>query len=424
MKHYTIFSFLLLFGTCLTAQTSTDQISAGLGYGKSAFYKLSDGTSTQQDYDFWDIAFSNIDGATAGVFINEGTNSSMGQSGPALEAYDPWVFDFNQDIDPAELIDDYRILNPESSWAEGAFNVNRDTSDFNDYGWGIYDATELKIIGQRVYGLKLRNGQYRKFMIDEFDGSTFKFRVANLDGSNVSTHSITTTPGNGSPIKYFSINNANPPEPADWDLTFCRYNSPLWDGTQYIPYDVTGILSNEGVLVAEALNVDPDNVDYHEYLDSLSSKLDIIGHDWKYYTGSVWTIIPNHAYFVMQPDGKLYKLVFTNFGGSFNGTATLKRTYITQISETHELPDILNRFSIFPNPATDHFSLALESNISGNASFSLIDIDGKTILTNNRQINKGLNVLEFKNLNQITPGVYFLNMRLNEGTVCRKVVFQ
>src|SRR5689334_21506656 len=81
-------------GLALHAQTSTDQLSTGAGYSKFAYYKLADGSSQQVPNEAWDIAFSNLNTQAAGVFINESTTSSMGQTIPGMAAYDPLIFDF------------------------------------------------------------------------------------------------------------------------------------------------------------------------------------------------------------------------------------------------------------------------------------------------------------------------------------------
>ncbi len=72
--------------TLLPAQTAIHQISTGNGYGKSAYYKFTDGASQQIAHDAWDIAFSNLGPQQAGIFVNESTASVNGQPGPAVEA--------------------------------------------------------------------------------------------------------------------------------------------------------------------------------------------------------------------------------------------------------------------------------------------------------------------------------------------------
>lgn len=417
--------FLLAsFAPALHAQT-TDQISTGAGYTKFAYYKLSDGSSQQVANDAWDIAFSNLGAQFAGIFINESTSSSMGQTVPGVEAYDPFVFDFGDVINPGDILPEYQLFNPEASWEEGAFNTMADTSNPLDFGWGTYEAGESKVIGNRVFVIKLRNGEYRKIMFDEYDGAQFSFRVAKLDGSEESAHTVATDLGNGSPIVYFSLgpNGANVVTPTGWDLVFCRYVALLDAGGDLVPYVVTGILSADSIQVARADNVDPATVDYMVYLDSLSSRLDVINHDWKFFDLSQgWFVAEDRAYFVKTPQNDLYKLVFTAFGGSTNGTATVERTFLGTLSAAPDLPGGVGEVLVYPNPAAERLYLSFTSDAAAPATLHLLNGAGQTVWTGASRIQPGLNVLEINHLPALPAGAYLLNVRLPGGQFTRSVV--
>lgn len=404
------------------AQTNTYEISAGPGYAQSGYFKLSDGSSEQVAHDAWDLAFSNLGAQQAGIFFNESTASSMGQPTPSIAVYDPIIFDFAETIDPATLSDDLRLYNPEISWAEGAFNTMRDTANALDFGWGAYDPAEQKVAGSRVFVVKLRNGQYRKVMFDAYDGSTYTFRIANLDGSNPQTKTINTDFGNGSPVVYFSFATGTSVDlPTGWDLVFCRYVTFLFDGTAYLPYNVTGILSNDGILSAKAAGVDPAGVDYQDYLDSLQTRLDVIGHDWKYFSGSVWSVPGDVAYFVKTKEGKLYKIVFTDFTGSSTGTGTFEQTYLGQLSGAADLPADIREVLVYPNPVAERLYVSLVAASAAPVSWQMLNTTGQTVRSGSSSLQDGLNVLEIDGLPALPVGNYFVRVQTPAGQFTREI---
>lgn len=420
-KNTLLLVFSIAASIALTAQTVTHQISTGAGYGKFAYYKLTDGTSQQVANDAWDIAFSNLGTTQAGIFFNESTNTVQGQAVPGIEAYNTGSFDFSEAVDLGSLTPDQLLFNPELSWAEGAFNTLKDPNDPLDLGWGTYNPATNQADGLRVFALKLRNGQYKKLFFESYNGQSYTFKAADLNGANEQTYTVTRTTGNGSPLVYFSFNNPAPATPVNWDLVFCRYTTLLFDGQGYIPYNVAGILSNEGILTAKAVGVDPATVDYHDYLDSLGSRLDIIGHDWKYFSGTAWTVVADHAYFAKTTDGKLYQIVFTNFGGSINGTATLNRTYLTQLSATHDLPEGILDAAVFPNPVADHLTVALTATGAVNAKIQLVSTAGQVVWSGIQAIQTGLNILKINQLPAIPAGIYTIQVQLPSGQFSRPI---
>lgn len=421
MKKHTLF-VLTLATVSLQAQTNIHQISTGTGYAKFGYYQLSDGATQQVNNDAWDIAFGNLGPASAGIFVNESTHSVQGQAQPGVEVFDTGIFDFSQTIDQGSLTAELRLYNPETSWHEGAFNTVKDPSDPFDLGWGSYDPVTHQVDGIRVFAVKLRNGQYKKLLFESYDGQTYIFKAADLNGANEQTYTINKNAGNGSPVVYFSFANANPTTPTAWDLVFCRYSTLLFDGQEYIQYGVAGILSNDGVQTAKAVGVDPATVDYQLYLDSLNSRPDIIGHDWKSFSGTAWEVSSDHAYFAKAKDGKLYKIVFIDFEGSSTGTATLERTYITQLSATNDLPAGITEAAVFPNPVADHLTVSFTATSAVEATFNIVNIQGQMVWSGNTRTQQGLNVFEINQLPSLATGTYLLNMQLPSGQFSRQIV--
>lgn len=415
---------LLLAALGLQAQTTTDVISAGAGYAQSGYYRLSDGGSQQVPYNAWDIAFSNLNAQTAGVFFNESTTSSNGQTGPGLEVYFAFTDNFNDVVDPGLFTDP--LYNPETTWAEGAFNTIRDISDPTDFGWGHFSAGQGKVLGDRVFVIKLRNGDYKKFIIDEYDGSSYKFRIANPDGSDLTEHTVSTSFGNGSPLIYFSLgpNGSNVTTPTNWDLVFCRYIDALSDGQGgIVQYNVTGILSNDGIQVVRAAGVDPVTVDYEDYLDSFSNQIDLIGHDWKFFNlqQGGWIVTSDLAFFVKTADNKLYKLVFTGFSGAGTGNGMVERTFIGQLSGATDLPNGISEVLVYPNPFAERITLSFTDYSAESVALHLSNLEGKTVWQGLLNTQKGLNVAEIS-LPRLPEGEYALTVRTARGQFSRMIV--
>jgi hypothetical protein len=237
------------------------------------------------------------------------------------------------------------------------------------------------------------------------------------------TKTVNTNFGNGSPVVYFSLTNGtNVTTATDWNLVFCRYVTPLFDGTGYIPYKVTGILVNDGIQTAKATGIDPATVDYEDYLDSLKTRLDVIGHDWKYFSGTAWSVPSDVAYFVKTKDNKLYKLVFIDFEGSSTGVGTFERTYLGELSSAPDLPAGIQEVLIFPNPVAERLNISFTSETATAASLRLLNSAGQTVWTGVARVQTGLNVLEVNDLPSLPTGNYFLNAQLPAGQFSRNII--
>lgn len=422
MKPLFLFSVLLFAAWQTNAQATYDQISAGPGYTKASFYRLDDGSSQQIAHDAWDIAFSNLGATVAGIFINESSATINGQPTPALELFDALTSDFSDVIDPGLLGD--RLYNPEIDWTTGAFNTPADPSNPLDFGWGTYNPVQHQVQGSRVFVLKLRNGQYRKLIFDVFTGSAYTFRVAELDNANAVTYTVELQAGNGSPLQYVSLANpaAAVATATNWDMVFCRYFAPLDDGSGgTLQYALTGILSGDGVLAAKASGVDPATVDYNDYLDSLSSRLDVVGHDWKAFDLSAgWSVAPDRAYFVKTTQNQLFKLVFIDFEGSSTGAATVERTALGVLSAAPDLPAGITAALVYPNPTAGQLTLSFTAEVAEAANLSLVNTQGQLVWSGRLSAQTGLNVAEIA-LPELPQGQYFLSVQIAGGRFVRKI---
>ncbi len=77
-------------------------------------------------------------------------------------------------------------------------------------------------------------------------------------------------------------------------------------------------------------------------------------------------------------------------------------------------------FSVSPNPFSDKLSLQMEVNASTELTIEVIDIAGRIVFSKNTTIN-GTATEELK-LGQLTAGVYFVQIKTEEGSFATKVV--
>ena len=411
----------ILSAVCLTTAISAQtiqQISTGAGYQKQSFINLSAGTQKQVTNTTWDIAFTVYGSQDAGVFINESSGSSMGSPLPLIEIYDALSDNFSEQPDPAFLTD-FQLLNTEKSWAYGAFNERRNPDDTLDLGWGVLDPQTGEVSGSSVYVLKLRNGEYRKIRIESLAGGVYTFRYANLDGTNELLKTINKADHAGKTLAYFSLETGATvnvePSTGGFDLIYCRYVTLLLDpGTlEYIPYYVTGVLSGPGAKVAEADGVDPLTVAYADYQDSLHTELDVIGHDWKFFDLSAWTVDADRVFFLKTANDRVWKLQFIAFGGSTTGNADLKKTDLGIISAGQDPAAVGLKAAIFPNPVQDQLTVSLDipAALAQNGQLQVLDLQGRVILNSAVLLKEGFQVVQLP-ASTLTPGMYLLKLEL------------
>ncbi len=89
--------------------------------------------------------------------------------------------------------------------------------------------------------------------------------------------------------------------------------------------------------------------------------------------------------------------------------------------EEFQSPD--TRFSMYPNPATDHLTIGADLETGQVVKLSVMDVNGKIVLTENISRSKG--TFEKKlDLTDLKKGVYVVNIHLNGSAQSRKLVVQ
>jgi len=416
-----LLSIITLITIGATYAQEFDQISVGSSYSDQTFYDLETGEKTTIDGDTWDIAFSVFGFQDAGVFINEAAPSM----GVELELYDLGFEDFDVQVSQADVID--RLYNSDKSWMNGAFNEGRDMSDFTDFGWGFYNPATMSVDGLKLFAIKLRNGQFLKFKVEGLAGTKYTFRYANLDGSNEQSVTFDKLDYSGNHMAYFSFASEQMMdlEPAGWDLVYKRYSSPVVAGPdEILNYVVTGILTADGVKVAQADGIDPVTVVESDYSNDYTTDIDVIGFDWKDIdiTTFQWSLILDRVYYVKTKDNNTYKLHFIDFEGSSTGVATFEKTEVMSTSTDEVLGQSVSIGNIFPNPTSGTFSLNYTSDLAGFMNLEIYGLDGRRMYSKEIQVQAGENNININDFNG--AGTYFVKLDNGDKVFAQKLIIK
>jgi len=414
-----------IFGLGLTAQDIV-QVAIGANYANQVYYTLADDATQMVGNDDWDLAFALTGAFEFGIHVNESASISFVGDVPKTLIWKAPTDNFEDPISFEEKGDS--LYNDESNWGYGgALNVSRDTSDWADFGWGFYNLTNHVIEGNRVYVIQLRDNTYRKFMIESCVNGLYTIRYSDLTGDNEMTATVDKADYEGYHLALFSFLEGKviDGQPTTWDLAFMRYSEldPSNVGVN-VEYTVTGILTAPGVLSAQADGVNPEEVDFELYIDSLSEQLDIIGQDWKFFSfDSGWNIIEDRVFFVKTADNNLWQLYMYDFEGSSTGTYTFAKWDLGQIAGVNDPMSELESVTLVPNPALsdNEFSVVIESGKNKDVKIMLFDQMGKLLYSREAELQNGLNAFNLST-NGLASGNYYVSIKGQGENVVRNLM--
>lgn len=392
-----------------------DLVSIGAGYTNQAFYSLENGEVSNVTNTDWELGFQ-ITGFQATILVNGKNNVRLFRSGFGVN---DWA-----NITPLDTVGALNptneLLNQDTSWWSGAFNITADTANQFDLGWGNYDFATHAVTGDSLFFLKMPSGDVMKIWIQSLQNNIYYFAYANVDGTGEVNTTLPKSAFTGKNFGYYSITNGvtvdREPNKYIWDLTFAQYMS-----AQPFPYKVSGVLANDSVSVAKAYPVDVattlpwgQNYSYH---------INTIGYNWKAYdfNTNAWLIEDSTVFFVYDRPGSLWKLVFTNFGGSLNGNYEFYKEKITQtgIAENNGNPVLLN---IAPNPSNGSAQLTLfVAQYSSENYVAIYDLSGRQIHMESLPANEGLYNLPIT-LNGVQSGTYLVKVVAGNKATVQKLV--
>lgn len=411
---------LLLIAAFITsgyaiAQT-VDTASLGAGYPNENYYTLNDGNEVAILRSNWDLAF-----ASDGLGFGKSSIRINGAMGTELYKYNNSISDWSTVDTTGFDWSANQLVNSDESWTKGAFE-NTTPANGYDLGWGTYSSITHIVTGDRIFILKLANGDFKKLIVNSLSGGVYSFQYAKLDGSDLVNTTVDKSNYPGKNFGYYSIQNNTvldrEPTSTSWDLLFTKYVTDLGGGMYY---GVTGVMANVGVSVAQVNDVkDVNNVSYIAQTYD-SSKINVVGYDWKNFNNTTYKyeIEDSLVYFAGLPNGDVYKIIFTGFGGSATGDCifTKELVFTTGVAENKMKNKILN---VYPNPATSVVNLTFVG--EDNTQINLYDVTGKEVFAKNISTT-GINQ-EAINVSELPKGIYFLMLTSNNNKSTQKIIIK
>ncbi len=289
--------------------TKSETLSMGGGYANDIYYRLSDGFITSVSRTNWDIAFS-VSPREAAILTN-------GAAGVTLKAYPTtsgWLW--STAVDTAGYHNWTALYNSDTTWTEGAFNMN--ATGHPNYGWATYDMVTHNLTGISLYIIQTRDGSFKKIWIEQklTVDQKYTFRYSDLDGSNEHDVNLNLA-GKNKNFVYYSLDTNEEidrePDTDKWDIVFTK-----WIDNSMI-YPVTGVLQNIGVYAQESTDIDPQSENFPA--TGYKSDISTIGADWKTInmTTYQYSIDETRVFMLKDKDENIYRIKFKTFEGTSTG---------------------------------------------------------------------------------------------------------
>lgn len=192
---------------------------------------------------------------------------------------------------------------------------NLDSTGFGD--WRIVKPVYIIDLGYNEFSTQKLG--FKKMQVLSVDAMTYNIKVSEVNGNNETTLTIPKNANKNFVDFLFSTNSVVNIEPdkTKYDLLFTQYTGILHDGTEQVPYQVTGVLFNpyllRGSRVFDKAFEDITIGDTLAY--PLIQQRNSIGHDWKDYdlNAAVYTVDTKKCFLFRNVDGFYYKLHFIDF---------------------------------------------------------------------------------------------------------------
>ena len=419
MKRIITIVSLTLLSLSAKSQVVEDTASMGASYTNQVYYSLNNGEVANIVNTDWDFGFSMSGQGAAGssIIINEAKTSLWAYPGDTAN----W-----STFDTTGYANWERLLNTDTSWTNGAFNVHRGAAGTFDMGWGILNpSNNFWTFGDSLYLAKLSDNTYRKIWILSLKTGVWEFKYANIDGSNEQTFTIDkATYPNRNFVYHDMISNTTTdrePDNTTWDIMFGKHHDFINPPGMYI--NVTSVFNNRNVWSAKAHLADSSSAAAATQAQTtLNQNVINIGREWKNFSGGVWSVYDTIAYFVYDNDStKFYRLVFTDFGGSATGTAFFN----TELLHTVGIEGVEKtmKLSMYPNPATAQVTLLLDYPSNELMQLEIVNLSGQKVYGEQLNLHSGVNQKTI-NTSNLSSGVYLLNLVNSEFKTTQKLVIK
>lgn len=446
---YTLAVAALGLTTATNAQTWINDTAHMTGaYAKNVYYSLENGSVKAEDANNWDIAIR-YGTMTAGVFANHAGSAAVVYPLTGLSAADKFGDDLTADT-VGHTGSANALYNSIETWEEGAFNADGGSTQF-DFGWGNYDMASHWVIGDKIYLVVTSTGAYQVWIetVKTFNSTgnpvanppTWIFHVANLDGTNRKDKELEMKPTYENKLfAYYKFSSDafvnRDPDNSAWDILFTQYYEDLDPSPGTMFYKVTGVLSNDNRPVVRLTGTGVQGTAWNEatMAPQFDTAINVIGRDWKGSTsGSGYNIKDSMTYFVKVANGDIWQLEFTyatqgaTTDGSEPGAVGLRKrkVFTNPPAAIKEVNAFVGNMLVVPNPVTNGSAYVLvdaKQNIN-DAVLTITDINGRIMLTANKNIKAGLQQLPV-NVSQYTAGMYMINLSGAGFRISQKLVVQ
>lgn len=419
MKKIIIIFTLGLISFTVCGQAVNDSVSMNALYANQVFYSLDNGEVANISNNDWELGFSAAGNGAAGsaIILNEATAT--------LWAYPSDTADWNS-FDTTGHLSWEQLLNTDTSWTNGAFNVHRGAAGALDLGWGVLNPlNNYWTFGDSLYLAKLSDNSYRKIWVVSLKTGVWEYKYANVDGTNEQSFTIDKSSYSNRNFVYHSMLNDQiidrEPDNTTWDIMFAKHTDYISYAGQYV--SVTSVFNNKNVWTAKAHETDSATAATSVTPQTtFNQNITNIGREWKKYSSSTgWAVYDSIAYFAFDNDStNFYRIVFTGFGGMSTGKAYFNTEMLQTVSVVnYDKPAI--KFSIYPNPATDNVTLLMDYFEGADLEISIVDLSGKLVYNQREQLLNGVNQKTI-NISQFKGGIYLLNLKTDQLNTTQKLI--
>jgi hypothetical protein len=99
-----------------------------------------------------------------------------------------------------------------------------------------------------------------------------------------------------------------------------------------------------------------------------------------------------------------------------NGSSSYSNTIAFKVDNNK--PTIV----IAPNPANSYFTVKITADKEADAVIKVVDITGRTIVTQKTTVLQGVNTISFNNLSNFSAGTYMVHVITNQNITTEKLV--
>lgn len=402
---------MAIAATSAQAQPVHDSVILDAGYAKQVWYSLQNDEQGSAPKNDWDLAFDVVN-ITSSIHINS-------VAGVMLWNYPKGDIAAWSTVDTNGLSTWDARYNSDTSWSLGAMGRYTDPNNPFDIDWGIYNSSTHVITGDSIYIIQLVNGDFKKLIIEKLSGGTFDIKFANLDGSSETTDQISKSTFKDKNLGYYSISNKKTlnrePDRIKWDLVFTQYT-----GFVPIPYNVTGVLHNRGVEIAQADNI-PNKTTYNSWQShSRSTEINTIGYDWKSQNMGVYSVKDSLVYFVKDVNDYIWKLVFTDFA-SADGKFVFDKEVIGSLSVDDKFTGSKTTMALYPNPSNGSNVQVVYSAANEDVTIHVTDMAGRTIFAQQIEGSTGLHTYALP-VSTFSSGMYIVSVNTQGSSVKQKLL--